>query len=101
MAELRLALDTHPETTVGFVNVSLNQPAQEVHAWIARYLAEPEIVGIGELTPAPGAAAQIEPVLHISADRGGVPVLAHGFAPNTSEDLTTYANLAGRYPSVP
>jgi len=101
MDELRLALNAHPDTTVGFVNVSLDQPVEDVHAWIASYLAEPQIVGIGELTPAPGAAGQIEPVLQVSADHAGVPVLTHGSAPNTSDDLTTYANLAGRYPSVP
>ncbi len=101
MDELRLALDAHPNTTVGFVNVALDQPVEDLHAWVARYLAEPLIVGIGELTPAPGAAGQIEPVLQISAEHGGVPVLTHGFSPNTSDDLTTYASLAGRYPSVP
>lgn len=101
MDELRLALNAHPDTTVGFVNVSLDQPVEDVHAWIASHLAEPQFVGIGELTPAPGAAGQIEPVLQVSADHAGVPVLTHGFAPNTSDNLTTYANLAGRYPSVP
>ncbi len=101
MDELRLALDAHPDTTVRFVNVSLDQPVKDLHAWTARYLAEPQIVGIGELTPAPGAAGQIEPVLQISSEHGGVSVLTHGFAPNTSDDITTYANLAGCYPSVP
>jgi uncharacterized protein len=28
-------------------------------------------------------------------------VLTHGFAPNTAQDLATYADLAARYPSVP
>jgi uncharacterized protein len=61
MNELRLALDAHPDTTVGFVNVSLDQSVEDLKAWITRFLAEPQIVGIGELTPAPGAAARIEP----------------------------------------
>jgi predicted TIM-barrel fold metal-dependent hydrolase len=101
MNELRLALDAHPGTTVGFVNVALDQTANSIKAWIARYLAEARIVGIGELTPTPGATARIEPVLQASADHGGVPVLTHGFAPNTAQDLATYADLAARYPSVP
>ncbi len=100
MQELRRALDAHPDSTVGFVNVALDQPVAELQASLSRGLAEPQIVGIGELTPAPGAAGRIEPVLQVSADHGGVPVLTHGFAPNTSDDLAVYATLAGRYPSV-
>jgi len=100
MEELRRTLDAHPDSTVGFVNVALDQPIAELQASLSRGLAAPQIVGIGELTPAPGAAGRIEPVLQVSADHGGLPVLTHGFAPNTSDDLSVYATLAARYPSV-
>ncbi|MDH6118106.1 amidohydrolase family protein [Kitasatospora sp. GAS204B] len=99
--ELCAALDTHPDETVGLAGVRLNMTADRTRAWLDHMLARPGIVGIGELTPAPGQARLIEPALAVSADHGGVPVLVHGFAPNTADDLRTYASLAARHRSVP
>ncbi|MWA00742.1 amidohydrolase family protein [Actinomadura sp. LD22] len=57
--------------------------------------------GIGELTPAPGRAGLVEPVLRAARDHGGLPVVVHGSAPTTAEDLETLGGLARRYPRVP
>jgi predicted TIM-barrel fold metal-dependent hydrolase len=57
--------------------------------------------GIGELTPPPDQAGQIEPMLRAAADHGGVPVVVHGAAPTTEKDLRTLGELARRYPNVP
>ncbi len=43
----------------------------------------------------------IEPVLQAAADCGRLPVVVHGFAPTTADDLTTLSKLANRYPTVP
>ncbi|MHA6761854.1 amidohydrolase family protein [Streptacidiphilus sp. PAMC 29251] len=99
--ELCAALDAHPDETVGLANVRLNMTDDQMRTWLDTLLARPGIVGIGELTPAPGQAHLIEPALAVSADHGGVPVLVHGFAPNTAEDLRTYASLAARHRTVP
>jgi uncharacterized protein len=97
-AELLDALDAHPGETIAFVNVPLGQDAA---AWLDPYLSHPGVRGIGELTPPPDQAALIEPVLAASAEQGGLPVLVHGYAPNTAADIRTYAELAARYPRVP
>jgi hypothetical protein len=99
--ELLAALDAHPGETFGFANVRLGKDAESVAAWLDPYLSRPDIRGIGELTPAPDNAALIEPVLAVSADRGGLPVLVHGYSPSTAGDIRTYAELAARYPGVP
>ena len=43
----------------------------------------------------------IDPVLRAAADHGGLPVVVHGFAPTTADDLVTLSALSGRYPTVP
>ncbi|WP_433563803.1 amidohydrolase family protein [Nocardia sp. CA-151230] len=101
MDEVLRALDAHPDTTLGFASLPSLLPAERLGEWFEPYLSRPGIVGIGEVTPPPGQAARIEPVLAVSADHGGIPVLVHGFAPNTLDDLRTYAALAARHPSVP
>ncbi|KAA9151754.1 amidohydrolase family protein [Amycolatopsis acidicola] len=57
--------------------------------------------GIGELTPPPDQAGNIEPTLRAAADHGGLPVVVHGAAPTTRKDLRTLTELARRYPRVP
>ncbi|MDH6125386.1 putative TIM-barrel fold metal-dependent hydrolase [Kitasatospora sp. GP82] len=101
VTELREALDAHPEELVGFASVPLGLDSRATGAWLDEQLSRPGIVGIGELTPAPDRARAIEPALAVSADHGGLPVLVHGFAPNTVGDLRTYAALAARFPQVP
>ncbi|GAB2699857.1 amidohydrolase family protein [Kitasatospora kifunensis] len=100
-AELTTALAAHPGESVGFVNVPLGLDEAATGAWLADYLKRPDIVGIGELSPTPGQAEKIAPVLAVSADHGGLPVLVHGFAPHTAADLRTYAAMAARFPQVP
>ena len=70
-------------------------------AQVERHVGDPRIRGIGELTPAGGHGGEIEPILRIASDHGALPVLTHGFAPNTEQDLRTYAELSGRHPHVP
>jgi uncharacterized protein len=101
VAELGRALDAHPDELVGFVPVLLSMDEPDLRAWLDEQLTRPGIVGIGEVTPAPGLAHTLEPVVATSADHGGVPVLVHGFAPNTLDDLRAYAALAERHPGVP
>ncbi|WP_035796754.1 amidohydrolase family protein [Kitasatospora mediocidica] len=100
-AELYAALDAHPGEVVGFAPVRLGLSAEETGGWLERQLARPDVVGIGEVTPAPDRAQLIEPVLAAAAELGHVPVLVHGFAPNTAADLRSYAELAARFPRVP
>jgi predicted TIM-barrel fold metal-dependent hydrolase len=70
-------------------------------AFVDEQLRHPAMVGIGELTPAPGAGHSIEPLVRLAGDHGGIPVLTHGFAPNTDTDLRAYADIARRHPRVP
>jgi len=98
-AELLAALKDRPGS-VGFVNAPLGDPAA-AQAQVERHVGDPRIRGIGELTPAGGHGGEIEPILRIASDHGALPVLTHGFAPNTEQDLRTYAELSGRHPHVP
>ena len=99
-AELIAALDAAPAGAVGFATgpTADSAGAREL---IENQLLNPSIVGIGEITPAGGHGADLEPFLQIASDHAGLPVLAHGFAPNTVQDIRTYADLAARYPRVP
>ncbi|MEO3875267.1 amidohydrolase family protein [Nonomuraea sp. B12E4] len=40
-------------------------------------------------------------MLRASGDQGGLPVIVHGYAPTTADDLRTLAALARRHPRVP
>lgn len=97
--ELLSALRTQP-SSVGFVNVPLADPAGAL-AQLDAYAGDPRIKGIGELTPAGGEAASIEHIFELAEAYGRLPILTHGFAPNTENDLRTYAALANRFPTVP
>ncbi|WP_116101940.1 amidohydrolase family protein [Amycolatopsis thermalba] len=54
--------------------------------------------GIGELTPPPGRADLLEPVLRAAGD---LPVVVHGAAPTTAADRPTIGALARKYPRTP
>ncbi|GHI04147.1 metal-dependent hydrolase [Streptomyces cellostaticus] len=99
--ELDEALTAHPDRFIGFGSVPLDLPEQDVAAVIEREVVGRGLRGIGELTPPPGQAARIEPVLRAAHDHGALPVVVHGFAPTTAEDLRTLSRLAARYPAVP
>ncbi|WP_067574884.1 amidohydrolase family protein [Nocardia acidivorans] len=99
--ELRAALDAHPGRVVGMAAAPLSLNEKSLLGFVDEQLRHPAMVGIGELTPAPGAAETIEPVLQLADDHGGLAVLAHGFAPHTDADLRVYADIARRYPRVP
>ncbi|WP_326823733.1 amidohydrolase family protein [Streptosporangium sp. NBC_01756] len=95
------ALAAHPERFIGFGSVPLGLPEEQIAAMIDQEVVGRRLVGIGELTPSPGQASRLDPVLKAAHDHGGLPVVVHGFAPTTAEDLHTLSILAGRYPSVP
>ncbi|MBD0741214.1 amidohydrolase family protein [Streptomyces sp. CBMA152] len=99
--ELDEALAAHPDRFIGFGSVPLTLPEDEVAAMVEREVVGRGLHGIGELTPPPGEAARIEPILRAAHDHGGLPVVVHGFAPTTAEDLRTLSQLATEYPAVP
>lgn len=99
--ELDEALAAHPDRFLGFGSVRLGRPAAETAAAVARDVVGRGLYGIGELTPPPDRADLIEPVLQAAGDHAGLPVVVHGYAPTTAEDVRTLAGLAARYPKVP
>ena len=99
--ELDAALAAHPGRFIGFGSVPLDQSADQIAADVEREVFGRGLRGVGELTPPPGGAARIEPVLRVATDHGGLPVVVHGFAPTTTGDLATLATLARDYPAVP
>ncbi|WP_438295350.1 amidohydrolase family protein [Streptomyces sp. HUAS TT7] len=99
--ELDEALAAHPERFIGFGSVRLDLPAEEIATAVERDIVGGRLYGIGELTPPPGQAGRLAPVLEAAHDHGGLPVVVHGFAPTTAEDLHTLSELAARYPKVP
>ncbi|GLY91290.1 amidohydrolase family protein [Actinoallomurus iriomotensis] len=100
-AELDAALAAWPDRFIGFGSVPLVLPDEGIAAAVERDVVEHGLRGIGELTPPPGQAARIEPVLRAADDQGGLPVVVHGAAPTTADDLRALAALARRYPRVP
>ncbi|MFH7595571.1 amidohydrolase family protein [Streptomyces racemochromogenes] len=99
--ELDAALAARPDRFIGFLSVPLGLGTEETAALVEREVVGRGLHGIGELTPAPGGAGQIEPVLQAAADHGRLPVVVHGSAPTTAEDLAALAALAARYRDVP
>ncbi|OXR42564.1 hypothetical protein B7C42_05341 [Nocardia cerradoensis] len=100
-AELHEALAAHPSRFIGFGSIPVDLPAEDIAVLIDREVVGRGLRGIGELTPPAGEAARIEPVLAAAHDHGGLPVVVHGSAPTTGEDLRTLSRLAARYPAVP
>ncbi|MBW8485326.1 amidohydrolase family protein [Actinomadura parmotrematis] len=99
--ELDAAVAAHPGRFLPFVSVPLDVPAGDVAVLVEREVVGRGAYGIGELTPPPGRADVLGPVLAAAADHGGLPVVVHGAAPTTADDLRTLAALARRHPSVP
>ncbi|MGW3201818.1 amidohydrolase family protein [Streptomyces sp. NPDC001118] len=99
--ELDAAVAAHPDRFIGLRSLRLDLPAEQITADVERDVVGRGFRGIGELTPPPGQASRIEPVLRAAADHGQLPVVVHGAAPTTEGDLTTLAGLARRYPTVP
>ncbi|NNG34663.1 amidohydrolase family protein [Nakamurella aerolata] len=100
-AELAGAVEAWPARTRALAAAPLWLPPAELADVVEAQLRQPGYVGIGELTPSPDGADAIAPVLALAADHGGIPVLVHGFWPNTAADLAGYAALAKRYRTVP
>jgi len=95
------ALAAYPERFIGFGSVPLDLSGEQIAAAVGRDVAGRGLPGIGELTPPPGQAARLGPVLEAAHDHGGLSVVVHGFAPTTAEDLRTFSRLAARHPKVP
>lgn len=100
-AEHAAALAARPDRFIGFLSVPLDMGGEEIAAIVERDVVAAGLHGIGELTPPPGRADLVEPVLRAARDHGGLPVVVHGSAPATGDDLETLAGLARRYPRVP
>lgn len=101
LAELDAALAAHPDRFVGLGPAPLGLPAEELGDWLEREIVGRGLRGLGELTPPPGAFHLLEPVLAAAAELGPLPVMVHGFAPTTRDDLRALAALAARFPAVP
>ncbi|MFJ3717939.1 amidohydrolase family protein [Streptomyces sp. NPDC090057] len=99
--ELDMALDAYPDRFIGFRSVPLDLTPQRIAEMVERDVVGHGMRGIGELTPPPGRADLLEPVMRAAADHSELPVVVHGFAPTTGEDLRALARLATAYPSVP
>lgn len=99
--ELDDALAAHPDRFIGFRSVRLDLSAEQIAVDVEHDVAGRGFRGIGELTPPPGQARQIEPVLQAAADHRALPVVVHGASPTTEADLATLAGLARRYRNVP
>lgn len=99
--ELDEALDAHPDRFIGFRSVPLDLEPHRIAEMVDRDVVGRGSRGIGELTPPPGRADLVEPVMRAASDHHKLPVVIHGFAPTTAQDLRTLAQLAVAYPSVP
>jgi uncharacterized protein len=91
----------YPDRFIGFGSVPLDLPDDAIAEAVQREIVGRGLRGIGELTPRPGTADRLRPVLRAARDQGGLPVVVHGFAPTTADDLRTLARLADEHPSVP
>ena len=94
--ELDVALEN--DRFIGFLSVPLD--GEDAEELVEREVVARGMHGIGELTPPPGGAGRIEPVLRAAADHR-LPVVVHGSAPTTADDLRTLAELSRRYPQAP
>jgi predicted TIM-barrel fold metal-dependent hydrolase len=94
-------LEAHPHRFIGMGSVPLGLPEDEIRTWIAEQVLGRGLRGVGELTPPPGRFQVLAPVLDASAEMGRFPVMVHGFAPTTRDDLRLLAELARARPDVP
>lgn len=101
LSELDAALASHPARFVGLGPAPLTLPAAELGPWLEREVVARGLRGLGELTPPPGAFHLLAPVLEAATALGPLPVMVHGFAPTTRDDLRVLASLARRFPAVP
>jgi len=88
---------------VAFGKVPVGLSQQDTEKALQEEVIDPGYAGVGELTFASDGAAALEPVFRAAADAPGgpLPLLVHGFLPQTLADLRTTADLAARHPRVP
>jgi predicted TIM-barrel fold metal-dependent hydrolase len=102
MEDVHKTLALYPDRFIAFGQVPLGGSAVEIGNWVQTEIVDRGLKGIGELVVVPGNGKSIEPVLKAASDHGGrLPVLVHAYAPQTQDDIRTFAALAGEYPSVP
>jgi predicted TIM-barrel fold metal-dependent hydrolase len=103
--ELRDALDLGGDRFLPFGKVPVGLSDGATAKALRQEVLDPGYVGVGELTFGSDEAAGLEPVFRAvreAADGGrSLPLLVHGFAPQTAGDIRTTAELARKYPSVP
>jgi hypothetical protein len=101
LEEQAQVLSAHPDRFIGLGPVPLGLPEKALRTWIAEQVLGRGLRGVGELTPPPGRFQVLAPVLDASAEMGRFPVMVHGFAPTTRDDLRVLADLARARPEVP
>ncbi|WP_285592030.1 amidohydrolase family protein [Actinomycetospora sp. NBRC 106378] len=99
MSEQRAALHAHPDRFLGFGPVPV-AGASDIDRWVDEEVAGHGFRGIGELVPVPDRGEEIEPVVRAASDHG-LPVLVHGYAPQTLADIRAFAEIARRHPGAP
>ncbi|MFI6444169.1 amidohydrolase family protein [Kitasatospora sp. NPDC050543] len=104
-AELREALAEGGERFVAFGKVPVGLPYEDTVKALQQEVLDPGYAGVGELTFGADEAAGLEPVFRAVAEAAvgsrALPLLVHGFAPQTAGDIRVTADLARRFPSVP
>ncbi|MFJ8436019.1 amidohydrolase family protein [Kitasatospora sp. NPDC094019] len=103
--EVREALAEGGERFVAFGKVQVGLPYEETVKALQQEVVEPGYAGVGELTFGADEADRLEPVfraVHEAAVGGrALPLLVHGFVPQTAGDIRTTAALARSFPAVP
>ncbi|AYG79784.1 hypothetical protein DWB77_01902 [Streptomyces hundungensis] len=103
--ELREALAIGGDRFLPFGKIPVGLGYEDTVKALQQEVLDPGYVGVGELTFGSDQAAAIEPVLRAVSEAavGGraLPVLVHGFTPQTAGDIRTTAELARTYSSVP
>lgn len=103
--ELRSALAEGGDRFIAFGKVPVGPGYEETVKALQQEVLDPGYAGVGELTFGADGAAGLEPVFQAVSDaKAGaraLPLLVHGFAPQTAEDIRTTAALARKFPSVP
>jgi predicted TIM-barrel fold metal-dependent hydrolase len=101
LRELREAVNGYPDRFLGFGPIPTGLDRAETNVWIEENILANGFKGIGEISPANGAAEGMESLFQASADHGGLPLWIHTFAPVAIDDILKIAALCKKYPTVP
>lgn len=99
--ELAAVIDGSPEKYIGFGSMPSALSYKENLEWIEKYILANNFRGIGEMAPASGQIAGLEPLFSASRETGNLPIWVHAFLPLNFEDIKELLVLAKKYPTVP